>query len=251
MIDGQRIIDFHGHQGRWDWLMQDDDPERMLASMDAVGIDQACLFNIFHTDVRVGHAALAKFIQRYPDRFIGFAYATPRCVGDMVDETRRALDDLGFAAIKIYPPYGNILLTDRQWEPLFELANRRGMAVISHAGIEPSCEPKYFDEIAPRYPNAKLVIGHGGNVEPQRSQAIAAAARWPNVYIETCSTYRQPNVIEQYVAGAGAEKILYGSDMPLMDPRCQIGKIITADLSDEQKKLILGGNAMRLLTLTL
>ena len=43
--------------------------------------------------------------------------------------------------------------------------------------------------------------------------------------------------------------MLFGSDMPLMDPRPQIGKILTARLSDEAKHLLLGGNAARLLKL--
>jgi len=46
---------------------------------------------------------------------------------------------------------------------------------------------------------------------------------------------------------AGADRVLFGSDMPLMDPRSQIGKIITARISDEAKQKILGGNASRLL----
>jgi predicted TIM-barrel fold metal-dependent hydrolase len=41
--------------------------------------------------------------------------------------------------------------------------------------------------------------------------------------------------------------VLFGSDVPLMDPRPQIGKIITARISDEAKRLALGGNAERLL----
>jgi uncharacterized protein len=114
-------------------------------------------------------------------------------------------------------------------------------------GIEPSCEPKFFDDIAGLYPRANFVAGHAGNVQPQRSQACDAARRLPNVYVETCSTYRQPGVIEYLVAHAGADKVLYGSDQPLMDPRCQIGKIVTARISDEDKRCVLGGNAKRLL----
>ena len=47
--------------------------------------------------------------------------------------------------------------------------------------------------------------------------------------------------------GAGAERVLYGSDVATMDPRPQIGKIITADITDEAKRLVLGENARRLL----
>ena len=54
-------------------------------------------------------------------------------------------------------------------------------------------------------------------------------------------------MIEYLVEHAGADKVLYGSDQPLMDPRCQIGKIITARINDDDKRKVLGGNAARLL----
>ena len=93
------------------------------------------------------------------------------------------------------------------------------------------------------------MAGHSGNVEPYRSQAIQAARTCPNVYLETCSSYRSPGVIEELVQKAGAERVLFGSDTPLMDPRSQIGKIITAAISDGAKRRILGENACRLLGL--
>ena len=102
-------------------------------------------------------------------------------------------------------------------------------------------------EIAPHYPNANFVVGHAGNTPIERAQAIAAAQAYPNVYLETCSTFRNPGVIEQLVAEAGADRVLFGSDLPLMDPRPQIGKIITARISDAAKRLVLGDNARRLL----
>ena len=49
------------------------------------------------------------------------------------------------------------------------------------------------------------------------------------------------------MAEAGADRVLFGSDTPLMDPRSQLGKIITANISDEAKRQILGDNARRLL----
>ena len=56
-------------------------------------------------------------------------------------------------------------------------------------------------------------------------------------------------MIEQLGEEAGADRVLFGSDVPLMDPRSQLGKIITADITDEDKRLVLGGNARRLLLL--
>ena len=99
------IIDFHGHVGRWDSLDMVDDPAEMLRSMDAVGIDKSCVFNIFHPDGQPGNDQTAAFVARHPDRFIGFAYVCPTCPDTVRPELERAIDELGFRAIKIYPPY--------------------------------------------------------------------------------------------------------------------------------------------------
>ena len=55
--------------------------------------------------------------------------------------------------------------------------------------------------------------------------------------------------IEFLVNGAGEDRVLYGSDMPLMDTRLQVGRIVTADISDEAKVKVLGLNAIKLLGL--
>ena len=86
-------------------------------------------------------------------------------------------------------------------------------------------------------------------LQPGRRQAIQACQNCSNFFVETCSTFRTPGVIEELVAEVGVDRVLYGSDMPLIDCRSQIGKIITADISDDAKRMILGENAKRLLRL--
>lgn len=249
MIEGHTIIDFHGHVGQWDYLDLIDDPDMMLPAMDAVGIDKSCVFNIFHPDGQTGNDETAAFVAGHPERFIGFAYVSPLLPDGMVDELGRAVEKLGFRAIKIYPPYGPYALDHPVWDPIYAFANERGLAVLSHTGPEETCQPQQWRDVAPRFPNANFVVGHSGNMAPYRGQAIAVAQNCSNVYLETCSTFRSPGVIEELVAGAGADRVLFGSDIPLMDPRPQIGKIITADIDDEAKRLILGENARRLLKL--
>jgi len=249
MIDGTRVIDFHGHVGRWDRYGMNDDPALLLHAMDAAGIDLSCVFQIFYPDGTTGNDLAARFIAKHPDRFVGFAYVSPLMPERMVPELTRAIDELGFAAIKLYPPYTPWPLSDPQWFPIYEFADARGLAVLFHTGSEPQSYPKFLSEIAPLYPRANFVAGHAGNTPVERAQAIAAAQANPNVYLETCSTFRTPGVIEQLVYEAGADRVLFGSDLPLMDPRPQLGKILTANISDADKRLIIGDNARRLLKL--
>ncbi|MEZ4865070.1 MAG: amidohydrolase family protein [Caldilineaceae bacterium] len=247
MIDGLHVIDFHGHVGRWDRYGMIDDPAKILHALDKAGIDLACLFHIFHPDGATSNDLTARFVAQHPDRFVGFAYVSPLASATMTSELTRAIDQLNFAAIKLYPPYTPWPLNDAVWAPVYRFANARGLTIIFHTGPEPQSLPKFVGEIAPHYPRANFVIGHAGNTPVERAQALAAVQANANVYLETSSTFRTPGVIEQLVTEAGADRILYGSDLPLMDPRPQIGKIITAQISAAAKRLILGENARRLL----
>ena len=249
MIEGHSTIDFHGHVGRWDDLGFVDDQCAMLRAMNAVGIDRSCVFNIFHPDGRTGNDETAAFVARHPDRFIGFAFVSPLLPDLMAHELERAVEELGFRAIKLYPPYTPYPLNHPAWDPIYSFANERGLAVLAHTGSGEPSEPRRLGEAAPRFPNANFVAGHAGNFEPYLSQAIKVAQDCPNVYLETCSTFRVPGLIEKLVDRVGAERVLFGSDTPLMDPRPQIGRIITAAIDNEAKRLILGENARRLLNL--
>jgi uncharacterized protein len=249
MIDGAQVIDFHGHVGRWDRFGMLDEPERVLHAMDAAGVDRACVFNIFHPDGTTGNDLTARFVAQYPQRFIGFAYVSPLMPERMLPELARSIDRLHFAAIKLYPPYTPWPFDESPWHPIYRFADERGLAVILHTGSEAQSLPKLVGKIAPHYPRANFVLGHSGNTAAERDQAIAAARSYPNVYLETCSTFRSPGVIEQLVNEAGAGRVLYGSDLPLMDPRSQLGKIITAQISDAAKRQVVGENARRLLRL--
>ena len=249
MIGDAPVIDFHGHVGNWEMVAMLDEPSSMLHAMDAAGVDRACVFNIFHPDGRRANDSTADFVARHPDRFIGFAYVSPMMPERVEPELTRAIDELGLRAIKIYPPYTSYPLDHEAWRPIFAFAQERGLVVLSHTDGGLLSEPRKLGTAAGRFPGAIFVSGHSGNIEPFRTQAIEMARAHANFYLETCSTYRQPGVIERLVAGAGADRVLFGSDQPLMDPRTQLGKIITADLTDEEKRQVIGGNARRLLGL--
>ena len=249
MIAGYQVIDFHGHVGRWDAFAMGDDPAPMLRAMDAVGIDRSCLFNIFHPDGRSGNDQTAAFVAQHPDRFIGFAYVSPMLPETVGPELKRAIDELGFKAIKIYSPYTPYPLDHPAWDPARARREQGDPARGARAGRRALFPPAPPAHPAPRAPTPTFVAAHAGNAEPFRGQAIAAAQAWPNFYLETCSTFRIPGVVEELVSKAGAARVLFGSDVPLMDPRPQLGKIITADIDAEAKRLVLGANAHRLLKL--
>jgi len=215
--------------------------------MDRAGVDLSCLNSIYHPEGTTANDLTQKLVAAHPDRFVGFAYVSPVMPERVVPELTRAIGDLGFVGIKLYPFSTPWALNRPEWDPIYAFADEHRLPILIHTEEEDRCYPRYIQEVAPRYPNATFVAGHSGNTPGGRAQAIKAAVSCENVYCETCSTFRSPGAIEELVDGAGAHKVLFGSDMPLMDPRAQLGKVITARISRDAKRLITGVNAARIL----
>lgn len=75
--------------------------------------------------------------------------------------------------------------------------------------------------------------------------AIAAMKKYPNVFAELTLTPVPLGVIEYMVAAVGDDRLLYGSDLPMRDPRQQLGWVVFSNLPLESKKRILGENAYK------
>ena len=103
--------------------------------------------------------------------------------------------------------------------------------------------------MAERFPNINWVLAHSGNARTGQAQAVEAARACPNIYLETCTSFGDHTTITDLVNGAGEDRVLFGSDMPLMDARNQVGRIVNADISTEAKRKVLGLNAIKLLDL--
>ena len=101
-----------------------------------------------------------------------------------------------------------------------------------------------------RYHEVPVVLAHWGggllfySLMPKVTQALK------NVYFDTAASpflYRA-DIFRYAVELVGAEKILFGSDFPLMPYRRALGAVHEAPLTAEEKELVLGRNAQRLLS---
>ena len=243
------IIDFHNHIGRLGVWRMDDDQTRFLRIMDAAGVDLACVFCIWHGDHRYGNDLTARFVAKNPSRFIGAGYVNPRYPDEAIQECERAIDELGMKFIKLYPSYVGRPIDDAVFEPVLGWANDRGLVVMSHHNHWP--EPKRYMVVAGRFPRVKWVMAHAGNGTRAQAEAVEAARFSSNIYLELSSSYSDSDTVSFLVDGAGADRVLLGSDMPEQDVRHHVGRILTADISEEAKRKVLGLNAARLLKLDL
>ncbi len=245
------VIDFHAHLGNWGRHAMRGDQEQYIDIMDRAGIDKACVNCIFLGDARAANDLVAEFVARRPDRFIPVAFVTPHYPDEAIAELDRAFFQLGMKFLKIYPDYFRKPNDDPAYFPIYEWLNEHGLAVMSHATY-PFDSPgvvvkERYAALSERFPNVKWVIAHAGGAS--NKEPLEAARDLPNVYLETCGSGTALGAIEKAVVTAGADRILFGTDMALMDARQQIGKVVTADISHNDKRQILGLNAIKLLGL--
>jgi len=248
---GWSIIDIHAHLGPYvGFEIPHGDADGMVFTMDRLGIAVAGIsaLTAINADYARGNDLTASAVRRHPDRFVGYAVANPWEPERISHELTRAFEELGFRGIKIIPSTWKLPVTDPRYEPIWAFAQERGTMVLSHTWAgDPTCRPSLFREIAARYPDVAFLLGHSGGPREGNVEAIDVAAACPNVYLELCYSQLTRRQLEEMVHAVGYERVLLGTDMPFIDPAFTIAKVICADLPEEQRRAIVGGNAERLL----
>jgi len=238
------IIDCHCHAGKGDRMTapwNTDAPiEPYLRRARKAGIDKTVVFAPFHSNYDHANREVARIVARYPDRLIGFAFVhATRDAGRILRMVARAWK-WGFRGIKLH---GFEAMPTRE---VCQAARAFGMPLL--ADVVGRAE--VVDMIAPQFPDVNLIIPHLGSFADDwraHQQVIDQLVRYPNVYADTSGIRRFDYIVEA-IKRAGARKILFGSDGPWLHPGLELHKIRLLGLPADQESLILGSNAIRLLS---
>jgi len=97
----------------------------------------------------------------------------------------------------------------------------------------------------------KLVCAHWGGGLPFYALMPEVGKSLSNVYFDTAATpfLYKPQIFKQVADIVGIDKILFGSDYPLLSPKRIIDQLESVGLSPEDRAKILGGNAQKLLSI--
>jgi hypothetical protein len=250
------IIDAHVHLGDVAFFrVPDAGMEAMLSLMDALGIDLAIsmhgagLMECFEEAFRASEAAYQHSGGRLPYCLVYH----PLYPSDSLACIERALGRPGLVGIKIHPVQHQVYPEDPRYEPAWQLAAERGLPIVTHSWAlsdhnpaQRHATPEHFESCVARFPVVNLVLGHAGGRYEGHLAAVRLAQRYSNVYLDLSGDVYSFGFVEWLVAQVGAERILFGSDMDWIDPRTHLGRILDADITPEEKRLILGENACRL-----
>jgi len=248
LLTDELVIDSHCHMGYWaNFNVPRGDAAGMVAAMDRLGI-KACVaahHASIGPDFRFGNDEVLKAMADFPGRIYGYATVNPNYPEEMVSEIERCISE-GMVGIKLHPEMHKVAVDDEKYRPAWEYANERGLPILSHTGTAGLNPIKSFEKLAEEYLDAIIILGHAGFGSEGADQSIEAGKKCPNIYPEITGSTIVYGTLERMVRELGADRVLFGTDLPFLDARPQIGRVAFAKISDEEKRLILGLNAARL-----
>jgi predicted TIM-barrel fold metal-dependent hydrolase len=245
------IVDAHTHLFERFEYLEGLTANEMIANMDRVGIDMAVLFTVqgLLGGYRATNDEIAETSRRFPGRFVPFASVNPRDGDAALAEMDRAVTELGCRGFKLHPWWSSFPANSPSSLAVARHGDTLGVPFLIHSGTPPTSTPLQIAEMARVAPRATFILGHMGLPDLWK-EAIAAAARYPNILLETCGT---PSLaIQVAIERLGPERVVYGSDMPFggkMNVDFQLQKIRDLALAPDAETLVLGGNMQRLLGL--
>lgn len=238
------VVDCHSHIGEGHDYSQS--AEELLREMDRYGVDRAVICPVdrcIAVDNREGNDLMLATAAAHPDRFYPFATANPWYGVRAADELRRAVGE-GARGIKLHPALQGFLLCDELVDPLVELALGLNVPVYFHTGTPAYSQPLQLSELARRFPDATLIMGHMGSTDFWLD-AIPAGLVAENIYLDT--SWSLPDKVIRAVAAVGPDRVLFGTDAPLSTIRVEMGCRQATQLPAETKAKVMGGNLLRLL----
>jgi hypothetical protein len=216
----------------------------LVAVMDRIGVRTMVCSHIQSGGAEVirGNREVLAAMRAFPGRILGYLSVWPSAEAAVRAEVERCLD-AGFVGVKVHNSQG-FPYTHPAYVPAYEAAHEQHLPVLFHAW---GGEREFVEiaEIAQRYPNASVLLAHAG-CENEEGY-LRLACEHANVFLDTAYSASPRGLVERLVAGADAEKVVWGSDAYFFSQSQQIGKVLGAKLPEETKALILSGNATRIL----
>jgi len=277
------IIDFHTHifppwieERRDEYLKRDScfsllysqpkaklvTAEELIASMDKNRIDLSVALNIgwvSHELCVETNDYILNSMSRYPDRLIGFCSVQPKAGDAAIIELERCAKAGARGIGEMRSDVQGFDLTDKTiMQPLVDAAMKHTLIFLTHSS-EPvghqyigkgSITPDVLYSFILSFPDLKLVCAHWGGGLPFYALMPEVAKALTNVFFDTAATVflYQPQIFPQVSDIIGSDKILFGSDYPLISQSRIMAQIQSLELAKKDKTKILGGNALKLLS---
>ena len=239
------------------------DAEELVATMDGAAVDLSVMVGIGWNDPGLAREAndyLIDAVRRFPLRLRGFCAVNPRWGSEAAAEVQRCAA-AGLSGIgELHPDTQGFDLGDRSvMVPVVEAAVAAGMPILTHTS-EPvghtyagkgSTTPVVLCRFIEAFPEATIICAHWGGGLPFYALMPEVRKAMKQVYFDSAASpflYRE-EVFAAVVGLVGEDRVMFGTDYPLISQKRLLRQVVDAPISDDAKEGILYRNAARLLGL--
>jgi len=236
--------------------------EKMLEGMDAAGIELA--FLVAAKSGRVGlpgcyhmpAEVVSRAVDKYPDRFLGLIGIDPYTGMEGVRALEDAVKNEGFIGAHLYPHWFELAPNHAKYYPFYSKCIELDIPIQMQVGQsliyskQQRCRsvgrPIYLDDVACDLPELKLIGSHVGI--PWHDEMIAMSWKHENVFISTDahSPKYWPDSVVRYINSYGQDKVIFGSDFPVLRFQRTVEEIDQLDLKPEVRRKFMRDNVVRI-----
>ncbi|MGD0091710.1 MAG: amidohydrolase family protein [Planctomycetota bacterium] len=252
------IIDIHAHFPFGEYK-HPADLDLFLRRARRFKVERICLsghvnrygFNPTARQVREINSWTLEAMARHPEQIVGLCFINPAAgAGAVRRELDWAIARQGFRGIKLWV---SVNCRSRKLDPVLARAQELDVPVLQHAsyntlgkGAPHESTPADVADLACRFPAVRLIMAHLGHA---RVQGLTEIAPHRNILVDISGSQPARGLLEEAVRRLGAQRIVFGTDLPIRDYASILGRLYEAPMTDQQRRLILGQNAARLLRL--
>ncbi len=236
--------------------------DEMLARMDAAGIERAMLIAAkvgpagHRACYHVPYALVAEAVARHPDRFLGLAGIDPTEGMAGVRALEKAVRDDGFIGAHLYPHWFELAPDHARYYPFYAKCVELGVPIQMQVGQSLIYDKSYprrsvgqpitLDTVACDFPELTIIGIHIGI--PWADEMIAMAWKHANVFIgsDAHAPRYWPASFVNYINSYGQDKVIFGTDFPVLDFAETMRQIDGLNLRPGPKRKFLRDNVIRI-----
>jgi uncharacterized protein len=234
-------------------------PDDYVRIMDEAGVEHSLLIAVRAGDrnwkgsFEIPYEQVARWCDRHPTRFSGLAGADPTRGMEQLRDLERAVE-LGFVGVHAYPHWFRLPPDAAQWYPLyakccelelpFMLQVGQNLIYQKNVRLPSVARPILLDQVAIDFPELTLIGIHVGT--PWADEMIAMAWKHERVFIgiDAYAPKHLPASLIHYMNSYGSDKVLFGTDWPVIDPRRAVAEMEAHGLKRDARDKVMRDNAL-------
>jgi uncharacterized protein len=236
-----------------------------LQRMDRAGIERSLLIAVRAGDINMKggfelpYESVRDVCQQHPARFSGLAGIDPFRGMQGLRDLEKAVKDYCFVGAHLYPHWCGLAPDHAKYYPYYAKCCELDVPIMMQVGHNlvyskerrlPSVgRPICLDQVAIDFPELRLIGIHIG--VPWTDEMISMCWKHENVFTagDAYAPKHWPEAFVHYANTFGREKVLFGTDWPVIDPERAVREIDELNLRPESKRLMMRDNALRVFKL--